>query len=200
MTDKWKTQHTLLSRARDPEDQKAWVDFVDYYQGFIKKVVIKMKVAQPEVDDLVQVILVAIWKNLSDFTPDSSRAKFRTWLSKIIRSKAINYFRDHSLYELRLAQVSDEYNLNGAFLSENNLEKIIEKDWRRYLTQQALKNIQSNFSGLAIEVFKRSLRGLPTEKIAQDLGIAKSSVRTLKSRVQRELIKEISNLRNAWES
>jgi DNA-directed RNA polymerase specialized sigma24 family protein len=104
------------------------------------------------------------------------------------------------LYELRLAQVSDEYNLNGAFLSENNLEKIIEKDWRRYLTQQALKNIQSNFSGLAIEVFKRSLRGLPTEKIAQDLGIAKSSVRTLKSRVQRELIKEISNLRNAWES
>ena len=46
------TRKTLLMRAKDPDDNLAWDDFVDYYDGFIQMLLCKMDVPRSEHDDL----------------------------------------------------------------------------------------------------------------------------------------------------
>ena len=111
MSDEWITRATLLQRAKDPDNQAAWEELVTYYKGFILIVVRHMNISENDCDDLVQEVLIKIWRNLSKFEIDSDRAKFRTWLSTIIRNTVLNYIdkndkredtlhcsREHSLY------------------------------------------------------------------------------------------------------
>ena len=189
MTDQWLTRKTLLQRAKDSSDPRAWGDFVAYYQGFISIILFRMNLNQSEHDDLKQEILLKIWKNLEKFEVDDQRAKFRTWLSTLIRNRALYHFRKNSRQPTMnsLEQVE--------LISQPELDEIIKKEWQRYLTGIAMRNIKKLFSGTAVRAFELSLLGKDATEISVELGIAKDSVRTLKNRVKLRLVKEIENLR-----
>ena len=67
MEERWNTQQTLIQRAQNPDDASAWDDFVKYYETFIKMVLNKSNVPFSDVDDLVQDILLKVWKGLPGY-------------------------------------------------------------------------------------------------------------------------------------
>lgn len=77
------TSYTLLQRACDLGDDQAWEEFVQHYRRFILYILHRMGVAERDVEDLSQQILVALTRDLPGY--DSSRTRFRTWLSVVIR-------------------------------------------------------------------------------------------------------------------
>lgn len=174
----------------------AWDEFVEYYGSFVRMVISKMQVASADAEDVSQDVLIAIWKNLSNFEPDQKRAKFRTWLSTIIRHQVFNSKKAQRRYQSKIDHLKSQ---DPQPISESELEAIIERDWKQNLTQKALKNCEQHFNGAAMEVFKRSLAGQDNKNIAKELNLAESSVRTLKGRVQQAMIKEVSHLIQAWE-
>ena len=91
MSDEWNTHQTLIQRAKNPDDHQAWDDFVRYYKSFIKMVLRKSRISFNEEDDLIQTILLRVWKGLPKYEYNRQQARFRTWLSTIIRNAVITH-------------------------------------------------------------------------------------------------------------
>ena len=90
--EQWKTRQTLIARARDPSDSQAWDEFVHYYAGFIRMVLVQLHAPPDDLDDLSQTILLKLWQSLSTVELGRDHARFRTWLGTVIR----NTFLTHS--------------------------------------------------------------------------------------------------------
>ncbi|MBF0199088.1 MAG: sigma-70 family RNA polymerase sigma factor [Planctomycetes bacterium] len=198
MGDQWLTRQTLVQRAQDPNDHQAWDEFVRYYHSFITVVLRKMQFYTGEMDDIVQEILIILWKALPSFEIDRDRCQFRTWMSVLIRNKAIDCFKSSKRYENHLKKAAEQMEA----LSEeqqSEIDQMIEQEWERHITHCALDNIRSIFSGSAIKVFELSLEGLSATEIASQTGVQEKSVKVLKSRVKKRVIKEIQYLRSELE-
>lgn len=194
--DQFVTRKTLLQRASDRDDEAAWTEFVSYYEGFIRILILKMNVDPDMRDDLTQEILVKVWKKLETY--DADRAGFRSWLSGIIRNTVYAYFdtyarrqKKHSLYQ---------YDRETAGMgSVEEFDALFQKEWKVYITKLALDRVRESFSGKAMEVFEMSLEEVPAEEIARRLNMQRFSVYSLKNRVKRRLLKEVEKLRGELE-
>ena len=199
MTDKWITRRTLLQRAQDPADEKAWADFVKYYESFIHVVLHQMSFNRAEFDDVTQDILLKIWKHFQKFDAEKHQVRFRTWLSTLIRNMVITHInkkkKTREKQESHQEEVLTEMNL----IPQNELDSIVQKQWEKHITNQAMENIRPLFSGQAIDVFELSLLGKTAKEISQSLSLNQDSIRTLKNRVKIRLIKEINALRTELE-
>lgn len=203
MSDEWLTRVTLLERAKDPNDKEAWNDFVYYYKSFIEMVVTKMKVNYHDMDDIVQTVLVKLWNIIENYEVDQNRAKFRTWLSRVIKYTVIDYIRKEKTREQFKGKIQNQYSQLDDQLTDlsnnNDIDIMIEREWELHIAGLALKNISSRFSSQAIEAFELSLTGLEINEISQKLAIKENSVYKLLARMKRTMIDEISQIRDKIE-
>ena len=196
MSDNWVTKQTLIQRVQNPDDATAWDDFVSYYQTFIAMVLNKSNIHINEKEDLVQDILVKVWKGLPNYEYRKEQAKFRTWLSILIRNTMLNYLDKLKRKNPGKVELNEQIILE---VTESQIEKIIEEEWVSHLTQLAMKTVSEVFSGQAVDVFRMSLQGKGTKEISETLEITEESVFVLRSRVKSRLKKEIKKLRDEIE-
>lgn len=151
-----------------------------------------------ENDDLAQETLVAIWKNLPNFEYDQEKAKFRTWLSRIIKSKLIDQYRKTKSQK----QLKDKFKEQNSEeqLDDPEIEKMIEKEWEVHLIKLALKNLSSQVNESSFKLFEYSMNGLSDQEIADKLSMQVASVNRQKNRLKKRLSQEIANLRYEIES
>lgn len=197
----YQTRHTLLHRARDRGDEAAWAEFTGYYRDFIYMVIHKMGIKHPDSDDLVQASFLKVWKNIDRFKVDDERAKFRTWLSTIIRNLVINHINQRKGVQ-KQQTLEDNRNVMPAFLhtvSETEVDEIIQKEWEAYVVNLAMENIKTLFSKRAIEIFSLMLDGADIKTVSERYGIEVNSVHKLKTRVKNRLIEEIQHIRENLE-
>lgn len=191
MGEEWKTRQSLLIRAKNPTDEEAWAEFVKYYQRFIFHLLHRMNINADDFDDLVQDILVKLWKNLKSYNPDES--KFRTWLARVVRNAVYDYFSKEKRRSVT-REKEQEIAIQLQATSVTNVEAMIEKEWISHLSGLALDRMRKVFSGDAVKVFTMSLDGATTEEIAKKLNLKTASVYTLRNRVKARYIKEIHAL------
>ena len=198
MGEKWLTRKSLLMRAKDQDDDQAWQDFVDYYGTFIEMLLSHFRFVGHDRDDLKQEILLKIWKNLDKY--DTSRSNFRGWLNRLIRNQMIDYKRKQTRLRKRETTVcDDDGNPVELAVSEDRFTEVFEEEWRTHLTNVALKNVSTIFSGKAMEVFDLCLDGKSIKEVAAQLELAESSVYKLRQRVEQRLIAEVRRLRDEVE-
>ncbi|EDM29464.1 probable extracytoplasmic function alternative sigma factor [Lentisphaera araneosa HTCC2155] len=194
MKNNYHTRHTLLLRANDPNDEQAWEDFVTYYDSFIQMVLNRLLFDLRESDDLRQDILIKLWKNLQSY--DHKKAKFRTWLSTVIRNTVINHLEKSDRKKLLLAP-------EGSLLletdSQNDLELHIQAEWETYASSLALEKVKPLFSDNAFKVFSMSLENISVDVISEKLEISTDSVYKMKTRFIKRLHEEINFIRNQTE-
>lgn len=191
--DKYLTRQTLLQRAQQQEEN-AWEEFVAFYKDFIYHILHKMNIQSIDFEDLVQDVLLKLWKGLSSY--DKDKSKFRTWLSHVTRNTVLSYFRSKSRRPQGVDLESEESAVNKYFaeLSDNQLEEMFEKEWQAYICTIAFGNIKKLFSGQAVEAFTMSQKEIPTDQICEKLGVKKDSLYVLISRVKSKYVNEIRRL------
>ncbi|NQZ57006.1 MAG: sigma-70 family RNA polymerase sigma factor [Lentisphaeraceae bacterium] len=185
------TRKSLLLRACDKQNSQAWEDFIEVYKKFIFHLLRKMSINDNDIDDLFQKISLRLWKALPKY--DSSKGKFRSWLSKVVRNEVLNYFRS------KKSKNEDFEVVNEALNDEPALDKLIEDEWEKYILTMALENLEKIFSGQAIKVFRLSLAGYSNQKISEETDIKLESVKVLKSRVKGRCIEEIKKIVDEFE-
>lgn len=185
------TRHTLLGRAFSVDDQGAWQQLVAHYRRFIFYVLREMGVPREEVDDIFQKVLIALSQSLPSY--DRDKARFRTWLSSVIRNTAISHLKKEQGYQKRVGKLDDPSYLQQLGNPEE-VDAMIEREWASYIADQAMAKVKQAFKGQAIDVFELSLDGLSTEAIAEKTGLAISTVYTLRKRVKKRLYLEILEL------
>ena len=195
VSENWNTQQTLIQRAQNPDDNQAWDDFVSYYKSFIRMVLYKSNISINDTDDLIQAILIRIWKGLPNYEYKKEQARFRTWLSTIIRNCIISHITKSKKKGEKVELIEEQVEK----ISESEIENIINSEWLDYVSSIAMEKVKEVFSGNAIEVFRLSLEEKSAKEIAAELKITEESVFVLRSRVKSKLKKEISKLRQLIE-
>ncbi len=191
--DQWKTRQTLIGRARDPDDSQAWDEFTDYYAGFIRMVLMQLQAPPDDLEDLSQIILVKLWKNLSTVELGRDHARFRTWLGTVIRNTVYTHCSQAASRKRR------ETNAAVANVVPPDIEDIIESEWRKHIIALVIERLNTSFSGKAMDVFMMTLDGKSVADIASALELTKDSVYVLRNRVQSRFRKEARQLRSYLE-
>ena len=193
MDDEWKTRKTLIERARDPNDSRAWDEFAGYYQGFIRMLLTKLQVAPDDHKDLSQDVLLKLWESLPTMEHGRNGAKFRTWMGAVIRNTVYTHGTQAASRKQREAKAARP-NLVPA-----DLDSLIENEWRDHIIELVIDRLNTSFSGKAMEVFMMTLDGKSVDDIASTLGLAKDTVYVLRNRVRSRFLMEAKRLRDQRE-
>lgn len=183
------TRYTLLQRAVDTNNEQAWEELVETYRRFIFHILHQLNIEPTDIDDLSQQVLLALTQNLSKY--DRGKAKFRTWLSSIIRNTAFSHHRKLNRHKLRFESSGTPEYFENTEGGDSALDQIIEKEWAAYISGMAMQRVKESFQGNAVEVFELGLDGLSAEEVAKKTGLTVSSVYTLRKRVKKRLYLEI---------
>ncbi len=194
-----RTRLTLILRVKDQHDEASWEDFVRIYHGYIYAIIRKMNISATDCEDLVQQLLLKIWKKLPQTDVKEIRS-FRSWLAKITRELVIDFIRKCSREAKRLEQAERDSTMSYLSAIElPDIDRIAEREWKLHLTHLALTNIEPLFLGRTIEVFRLSIEGMEIKEIAQKLDLQENSVYRLRNRVKKRLKQEIARLRDELE-
>ncbi|EDM25648.1 probable RNA polymerase sigma factor Y [Lentisphaera araneosa HTCC2155] len=194
MSKEYNTRQTLLCKLIDSNDEKSWDDFVKYYEGYIYVVICNFNVDEDTAEDLLQDVLLKIWKSLPKYEYRKGECTFRTWLCLVIKSIVFNHFRKRSTKNQNQNISHEELLNNLESITEPEIDKIAELEWKSYISSMAWENIKSEFNASTIEVFELSLEQDDNALIAKKFAISVSSVRVYKSRVRKVLLREMSRL------
>jgi len=194
MSKEYNTRQTLLCKLIDSNDEKSWDDFVKYYEGYIYVVICNFNVDEDTAEDLLQDVLLKIWKSLPKYEYRKGECTFRTWLCLVIKSIVFNHFRKRSTKNQNQNISHEELLNNLESITEPEIDKIAELEWKSYISSMAWENIKSEFNASTIEVFELSLEQDDNSLIAKKFAISVSSVRVYKSRVRKVLLREMSRL------
>jgi RNA polymerase sigma factor (sigma-70 family) len=188
------TRHTLLQKICNQHDEKSWEDFVYYYERYLYMVCVGIKLNHHDAEEVVQLVLVKLWKKLPEFNYDKNK-RFRSWLCRVTRNTTMDYFR--------AKKRRDKY-LEKAFESEHwqyyredslpEMEQLAEREWQNYIVGLALENIKSKVSKKMMEVFLELELGKSAQDVGDALELPRNTVYIYQKRMQRKLGEEIRRL------
>jgi len=180
------TQYSLLERALNTQDQDAWTDLLGNYRSFIYHVLKTLNVASQDTDDIAQEVMVTLSHKLQKY--EKNKGKFRSWLGKVVKnSVAMHYRKKNTLKSAPNQNTTDDFS-QVERMSSNDLERIVEEEWQRFVTRKAMDIVEQSYKGNAIKAFQLSLEGKTTDEIAAEIEVLPSSVYTLVSRVKQSMI------------
>ena len=187
----YQTRLTLMERLKNSGDEKSWDEFNFVYRGFIYSIVKSMYVEETQIDDLIQEVLLSVWKALPGFKYDSSKGRFSSWLATItantVKSAKLKSSRqaarDHKAYEQKES------------LEGSDFESLIEREWITFLTKTAWNNVSANLSDVMKLSFEKVMDGMKIKDIAADMDIPENTVSVYKKRISTVMKREIHRLR-----
>ncbi|MCA9057786.1 MAG: sigma-70 family RNA polymerase sigma factor [Planctomycetaceae bacterium] len=184
------TRASLLLKVRDPSDQAAWREFFEIYEPVIRGMAQRRGLQDADAEDVTQQILLSVSQALAKRPHDSNRARFRTWLHRVVENAVLN-----SLQRARPDRGTGE---SGVLELLHQTEDSGDSDeLRREYQEQAFRHaavrIRPEFSESTWQSFWRSaVEGEDCAAIAADLGISVGSVYTARSRVMKRLREKVA--------
>jgi RNA polymerase sigma factor (sigma-70 family) len=185
------TRATLLHRITSDRDEKTWDEFVLYYKDFIYLICCKMNLNHHDANDIVQQVLLKLWKKFPEFDYDETK-RFRSWLCRIIQNASIDFYR----------KVSSSNKLKENFKAEvwtsdlPEIEAIANREWNDYLTSLALEKIKPHFSEKSIEIFLKLAAGEKAKDLEEEYGLQPDVVYVYRKRIRDKLKDELRRLQH----
>jgi RNA polymerase sigma-70 factor (ECF subfamily) len=199
MEDQYQTRATLIRRVQNQHDDESWEEFVRVYRRYIYAIIRSMNISEHDTEDILQQVLINLWNSLPKMDYDKIK-RFRSWLSTVTKNCVTDFIRKRTRDANRLKKAGkDETLVYLKSIRLPEIDAIAEREWEIHLTNLALENIESLFSGKAVAAFRLTLKGRSVEEIAKELDLKENSVYRLKNRVKDRLIQEIMHLREELE-
>ena len=183
--DTYQTRHTLLERIRDPHNETAWQEFMDFYQGYIYTIIRSMNIKPIDAEDILQQINVKLWKNLPEHKHQLEKGRFRAWVATVSKNTVISFIKKQKNRIDKLNQLEKDeqlHYLDAIKLPEIDL--IVQKEWEVFISNSALENISSKFTPQAIQAFELHLDGLEVAEIAKKINVSRDSIYKYISRIK----------------
>jgi len=186
-----KTSYTLIERAINTDDQEAWSQIYEFYKKFMLKILNNIGIPSNECEDVVQVILVSLTKNLSKY--DRSKGRFSTWLGQVVKHAGYRHFHKQENYAKKLESASEQ-SIFDSYISSNDFEKKITEEWEAYLYNEACKRLEGTYRGKSLIAFKMYIEGCSLSQIEEATQYTPGTIYTLRKRVRTSIIAEIRSI------
>ena len=142
-----------------------------------------MNMPHHEADEVVQQVLIKLWKKFPDFNYDSSRS-FRAWLCRVVKNTACDYFRKIKSRS-KLREKVQNHRIEELDLPE--IEELAEREWNDYLSSLALENIRKDFSEMTVDIFLRLAAGEDPQTIEDEYELQPKVIYVYSKRVRDRL-------------
>ncbi len=192
------TRSSLLIRLADPVEQQAWGEFIDLYFPVFIRAAQQYGMQFADAEDVAQQVLVAVSDALVKRPHDRKQAKFRTWLSVVIRNAAID-----CLSERRVDRGSGD---TSALRALHQLEarqtsgEMIAHELQREVFHIAAQRIEHEFEPDTWQLFWRTtIVGESIKTVAAAYQKREGSVYAARSRIIRRLRDEVAKMESEWE-
>jgi RNA polymerase sigma-70 factor (ECF subfamily) len=176
------TRTSLIHRIRDPQDKEAWARFVVFYEPMLKAYVRSLNVPAHDTDDVVQNVLVSVWRAMPTFELDHSKGRFRTFLYRLTINAVRDRWRRIAVRSGVVVPWSPDLPEPGTTDPEPGeaWDKAVQK--RRM--ELALREVQTNTDPNTWACFQEhKLEGRDSNEVAAELELTPEAVRTNASRV-----------------
>jgi len=188
------TSETLLRRLRrDPADQDAWTEFVQRYGPRIARWARRKGLQHPDVQDVVQDVLVKLVKHMQHFAYDPAKS-FRGYLRTATQNAVTDFFKEvartvrgsgnDTVYQ-RLLSVESQADL------QDELSGLIDVE----VLEEAQRAVQLRCGAKAWQVFQALvLEQRKGTDVARDLEMELGAVYMTKRRLKKMLQEKIAEL------
>jgi len=184
------TRKTLLEAIKDG-DEVSWREFYDTYRPLIILHGSDYKLAADENEELVQMVLLDVFRTCQSFRYDRSQGRLRDYLRRIISGKAIDILRKR-----RVNHVSSEV-LDNHAADDSLLECAWQNEWQVHLLSQAINLLRSQLEPATFQAFElHVINERPAKEVATFLGISIGMVYVAKSRAVKKLRTIIQELQD----
>jgi RNA polymerase sigma-70 factor (ECF subfamily) len=187
------TRLSLIDRIRNPQDKEAWARFVSFYEPMLKSYVRSLNVPPHDADEVVQSVIVAVWKAMPTFTLDHSRGRFRTYLYRLTINAVRDRWRRLKARGGREAGWSPDLPKPG--VSDPEPGANWDQEFQKRQMELALRDIQAECDPKTWACFQEhKLEGRDSNDVAAELGLSPEAVRKNASRVFKKVAERAREL------
>lgn len=183
------THATLLERLREASDPLAWEEFYERYWRLIFTTARRRGCSDHTAEEIVQEVMLAVFKGRGAFRYDPARGRFRDWLGTVVRNAVAARRRGPAD---RPQPLADEAPL--AAIADAAASPDVEWDWAFDLATLAslLDVVRHEVAPATFQAFELAvLRELPGADVARVTGLSRNAVYLARRRIIARL-KELS--------
>ena len=185
------TRKTLLEAIKDG-DEVSWREFYDSYRPLIILHGSDYNLAVDEREELVQMVLLEVFRKCQSFRYDRNQGRLRDYLRRIISGKAIDILRKR-----KVNHVSDD-ELDHYPDNDSLLERAWQNEWQEHLLSQAINILRVQLEPATFQAFElHVINERPAKEVATFLGISVNMVYVAKSRSVKKLRSIIQELQES---
>jgi RNA polymerase sigma-70 factor (ECF subfamily) len=188
------TSVTLLGRLqRNPNDSKAWSDFVQRYGRIIFGWCRHFNLQEADAEDVTQNVLMRLAEKMPLFVYDPSRS-FRAWLKTLTHHAWSDFVSSRQRRALGSGD-TEMIQVLQSIEAREDLEKKLDEAFDRELLEEAMTRVQERVAPQTWEAFRlTALDGLSGAAAAERIPMQVAQVFVAKRRVQKMLQEEIAKL------
>jgi RNA polymerase sigma factor (sigma-70 family) len=183
------TSLSLIDQLCRHPDAESWERLVSLYrpllQGWLRRYDV---LAEADVDDLVQDVLVTVSQQLGQFRHNQRPGAFRSWLRAILFNRVQHFWRARQQRPAAVGGSDFLEQLEQLQDDGSQISQLWDREHDRQVMCSLLDMVQPRFAGATWQAFCRQvIDGAPAETVAKELGMPLHSVYAAKSRVTKAL-------------
>ena len=180
------TQATLLERLRNGSAVLAWEDFFQRYGRAIYALARSRGCSEHSAEDVVQDVMLAIFKQHEVFEYDPSRGRFRDWLAAIVRNVVATRRRRPS--QRVRGEGGDSEMGSEPEAADASPDAGLEAAFERAMLAVLLTVVRQEVAPETYQAFELvTLHDLPGREAAKITGLSRNAVYLAQRRVLRRL-------------
>jgi RNA polymerase sigma-70 factor (ECF subfamily) len=169
-----------------------WLD--DLYRPLLRVWVARAGVAGSDGDDLVQEVLLVVFREIAGFEWRGQGA-FRAWLRTILAHRVRDHFRAQKYRPTATGDSDFLRRLDELESPDSALSRLWDREHDEHVVAVLMQRVQGYFTPERWQAFRRHvLEGEPAVQVAEALGLSLHSVLLDKSRVLKRLRQELAGL------
>ena len=174
--------NALVSRAKSGDEQ-AFAELMRAYYAFVYRIVIKIVDNPHDAEEVVQDAFLNAYRGLAQY---EDRTKFRSWLAKIARNRALNWQRAQRADTVSINDVSE-----GTLRAVDTPEERLIRDEQIELVRRAMSTLSQKDRDIARSYY---LDGASYDELTRTHGLSYKAISFRLSRAKRILAKRLQYL------
>ena len=174
--------NALISRAKSGDEQ-AFADLMRAHYAFVYRIVVEIVNNPHDAEEVVQDTFLNVYRGLTEY---EERTKFRSWLAKIARNRALNWRREQRADSVPIDDVGE-----SAVQAADSLDERLIRDEQRELIRRAMEALSQKDRDIARAYY---LDGASYDELIRTHGLSYKAISFRLSRAKRTLAKRLQYL------
>jgi len=155
----------------------------------------KYDVGEHDADDLAQLVLMAVAKDIASFDHNGRRGAFRTWLKRILVNRLRDYWKSRAKSRVAPASTDVVARLGQLEDPASDLSRLWNHEHDTYVLKKLLAAAEPHFAPKTWRAFVRVvIDRVPAHQVAEEFEMTLNAVFIAKSRVVSRLRQEAKGL------